>query len=299
MNFSTANKNYKSYFMVCIILAVFILSVTSPVVSQEDHGIYQVSEPARAAEDIYVQFSSQLEQHPSQAIEMMVSAITVNPDYACLIIKTILGFVPAQKVGEVVLAAIKAAPEQLATIINCAVSAVPEEILAIVRAGIIAAPDRVGVVVSAAVDAAPTLAAEVVQAAIGAAPGEVVDIVTAAVEAAPQEAANIVAAAIAAAPEQATDIVAAAVAAAPAFSSEIVQAALDAAATVDGGLATTINLGTDTPLLPRPFVGGSGGSGGIGGGGGFGGFDGDPTIGSDRPGDAPITSAPPSASGSQ
>jgi hypothetical protein len=290
MKFLTGNKSSNLHITIGIMLCIFVLGVASSVLSQEDDAVPNVSQSSRSAEDMIVRFSSQLEQRPIQAIKAMVSAITVNPDHTCLILKTTLGFVPAQKVGEVVAAAIEAAPEQLATIISCAVSAVPEEISTIVRAGIIAAPERVGIVVSAAVGAAPTFAAEVIQAAIGAAPGEVVDIVTVAVETAPQEAANIVGAAIAAAPEQATAIVATAVAAAPAFSSEIVQAALDAAASIDGvspigvgGASPIVNLEVERPPSTSPSLSGNGG------------------IGDDRPSDSIrqddlITSTPPPAS---
>jgi hypothetical protein len=267
MNFLTGNKGSKLYTMMVIMLNIVVLGAASSVLSQEDDAVPNVSQSSRLAEDMIVRFSSQLEQHPTQAIETMASAITVNPEYTCHMLKTMLGFVPAQQVAEVVAAAIKAAPEQLATIISCAVSLAPDQISTIVRAGIIADPGRVGVVVSAAVGAAPTFSAEVVQAAIGAAPGEVVNIVTIAVEAAPQEAANIVGAAIAAAPDQANDIVAAAVAAAPAFSSEIVQAALDAVTTIAGvssiaGKSPIVNLDTERAPTTTPFLSGNSGIGG-------------------------------------
>jgi hypothetical protein len=288
MNFVKSYKSFELYTLISIISSVLVLGVASLALSQQVNGKPNPPQLPVSKKDLFIQFASELEQHPSRAIEIMVSAIAVNPDYTCLILKTILEFVPAQKVGEVVAAAIAAAPDQLATIISCAVSIAPEQILAIVRAGIIADPERVGVVVSAAVGAAPTFAAEVVQAAIGAAPGEVINIVTIAVETAPQEAANIVGTAITAAPEQTNDIVAAAVAAAPAFSSEIVQAALDAAASIDGatpvyGTSPIVNLEVERPPSTSPSLSGHGG------------------IGDDRPIDSIrqddlITSTPPPSS---
>jgi hypothetical protein len=288
MNFFKSNKSFKLYSLISTTSSVLIFGITSLALSQQVNGKPNLPQLPVSEKDKFIQFTTELEQHPSRAIEIMVSAITVNPDYTCLILKTILEFVPAQKVKEVVVAAIAAAPDQLATIISCAVSIAPEQILAIVRAGIIADSQRVGVVVSAAVGAAPTFAAEVVQAAIGAAPGEVINIVTIAVETAPQEAANIVAAAITAAPDQTNDIVAAAVAAAPAFSSEIVQAALDAATSIDGaspiyGVSPIVNLGVERPPSTSPSLSGHGG------------------IGGDRPPDSIrqddlITSTPPPAS---
>ena len=83
-----------------MILSIFVLGVTSSVLSQEDDAVPNVSQSSSLEEDLVVRFVSQLEQHPTQAIEIMVSATTVNPDSTRLLLKTVLALVPAQKVGE-------------------------------------------------------------------------------------------------------------------------------------------------------------------------------------------------------